>query len=178
MLRFGVFLTLILLLVGSVSAAGISVSQTIGANEMAFEDTLTFEVTLTWDGPQSAYFFGQPLNPGFEKLKVGRFSSAISSAGSGDAEITTKRFEYQLIPILSGQAQISPVAIEYVSWPDSIPGKLSTEAMSIKVAEPRPKKIKEPVSWLWWAVVIVLLAGGGAVAVFRVRSKSQVEEKP
>lgn len=163
-------------LAASVSADAISVSQSLDAFETPYEDTVGFEITLSWTGPQSAYYFGRPLEGSFERLKVGRFSSSISSRGSGPDEVTTKQFRYELIPTAPGKGIIHSITISYLQWPDSIAGELVTEEMSIRVAEPLPVKKEEPTGSIWWmaGAAFLIAAAGGGVA-WRIRSRQPVE---
>jgi hypothetical protein len=166
------------LLAGSVSADAISVSQSLDAFEIPFEDTVGFEITLTWTGPQSKYYFGRPLEGSFERLKVGRFSSSISSSGFGPDEVTTKQFKYELIPTAPGKAIIRSIAIGYLQWPDSIPGELVTEEMSVRVAEPLPVEKEKNQSSVWWfAGAAILVAAGGGVTVWIMRRRRPVEKE-
>lgn len=176
MMRAVACLISVQLLAGSVCADAISVSQSLDAFDIPFEDTVGFEITLTWTGPQSKYYFGRPLEGSFERLKVGRFSSSISSSGSGPDEITTKQFRYELIPTAPGRAIIRSIAIGYLLWPDSIPGELVTEEMSVRVAEPLPVEKEENRSSVWWfAGVAILVMSGGGVTVWIIRRRRPVE---
>jgi hypothetical protein len=105
---------------------------------MAYEETATVEIAITWEGSPLAYRFDKPLRLESNRLKVASFSSTVSSAGSGTEEITTKVFRYSLSPTGSGLATIEPVSIEYVTWPDSIAGELLTDPMTVSIAEPIP----------------------------------------
>ncbi|HUV31229.1 MAG TPA: BatD family protein [Acidobacteriota bacterium] len=129
---------LLVLPVPAAMSAGISISQSIDKTETAFEDVVHLEIRLSWPGPQSAYLFDQPLNPVFDGFKVTEFSSSVSSTGSGENEITAKTLRFTLAPRSSGMASIQPLTVSYVSWPDSIPGELVTEAMVVTIAERRP----------------------------------------
>jgi len=102
-------------LAAAVAAEGISVTQSVDRFSIPFEDSVHFEIVLQWDGPQTAYLFPKPLNPTFERLKVRGLTSSISSSGSGEAETTTKKFRYTLIPTASGTGRIEPVTISYLS---------------------------------------------------------------
>lgn len=177
MMRAMACLISVQLLAGSVSADAISVSQSLDAFEIHFEDTVGFEITLTWTGPRSKYYFGRPLEGSFERLKVGRFSSSISSSGSGPDEVTTKQFKYELIPTAPGRAIIRSIAIGYLLWPDSIPGELVTEEMSVRVAEPLPVEKEELPGSIWWFAGAAVLVAGGGVTVWILRRRRPVEIK-
>jgi len=139
---------MILLLMAAVAAlaagvavadgTGIAVSQRIDRHETPFEQPVQMEIALSWNGPQSAYLFDKPLRPDLERLKVREFSSSISSTGSGLDERSVKVYRFTLVPTSAGTGRVDPVAISYVSWPDSTPGELYTEAMSILIADPVP----------------------------------------
>lgn len=170
---------------GSLSAAQITVSQSLDKFEMPYEDQAHFEIILTWPGPQSAYFFDKPLRPELENLKVKQFSSTISSANEAAGETTTKKFEFTLVPIGSGQGKIEPVTVSYVTWPDSVPGSLVTEAMAIKIASPVPSKRAGKsglrFAWYWWVamgVAVILAAGAAILFVWRKRKPREVVKSP
>lgn len=165
-----------------IRADGIEVSQSLDRFSIPFEDSVHFDIVLRWDGPQSAYLFTKPLSPSFDRLKVRGFTSSIGSTGSGKDEVTTKRFRYTLIPTSSGAAGIDPVAISYISWPDSIPGELVTEAMTVQIAEPLPP-VEEGGSSTMWIVIISLVAVGGLVAFilmkqFKAKQPKEIEKTP
>jgi len=166
----------------SVGAASISVAQSIDRTEMAFEDTAAFRVTVTWDGPVYAYRFEKALRLNSDKLKVARFSSSVRSSGIGPTEITTKVFEYQLAPILSGVATIQPMVLEYVTWPDSLVGELGTDPVSLAIAEPVPAELRKegglPGGWLALIIVGVMGAAVGAFAFFKPKPKVEKIKSP
>jgi hypothetical protein len=166
----------------SVGEASISVSQSIDRTEMAFDDTAAFRIIVTWDGPALAYRFEKALRLNSDKLKVARFSSSVRSAGSGPTETTTKVFEYQLAPVLSGIATIQPLVLEYVSWPDSLVGELTTDPVSLAIAEPVPAELREKGGlsggWLALIVVGVLGAAVGAFAFFKPKPRIEKVKSP
>ncbi len=171
-----ILLLLLLMIAPSLRADGISISQSLDRTSVAFEDSARFEIVLNWNGPQSAYLFGQPLSPHISGLRVHGFSSSIMSTGEGDAEITTKAYRYTLVPTTSGVGRIEPVSISYVTWPDSIPGELVTEAMTVNVAPPRPAEPEHGSSVVWVVAVVVIAALVTAgVVVRRTRAKKPVE---
>ena len=158
----------------------ISLSQSVDRTEMRFEDTLGFEITVRWQGSPIAYRFEHALRLKSDQLKVASFSSTVSSDGAGPTETTTKKLMYKLAPVLSGQATIDPVAVEYVSWPDSIPGMLMTDPVHVTVAAPSPKaQTGDGVSNLWIALTAVLVIGipAAVVGILRRRRGKAVEPK-
>ncbi len=70
---------------------------------------------------------------------------------------------YTLVPTASGTATIPPVSVSYLSWPDSIPGELVTEAMTVQIADPLPPVSRGRGNVLWWVVGGVVTAAAGAV---------------
>ncbi|UCC44058.1 MAG: hypothetical protein JSU65_13255 [Candidatus Zixiibacteriota bacterium] len=157
MLGTGKYIIFILMLGPVALAEGISVSQTIDKSEVAFEDVVHLDITLTWPGSQTAYLFERPVDPILERLKVGSRSSTVSTSGTGPDLITTKKLSFTLVPVQAGTAHIRPVVVEYLIWPDSIPGELTTEAMAITIAEPvRQPEGDETIST---GLVMVLVAG-------------------
>jgi hypothetical protein len=168
----GALVILTALSTGSVWADGISITQSLDRTEMAYDETASFEIVLSWPGPQSAYRFDKPLRPRFDRLKVQRFSSSVSSSGTGPEEITTKKYLYELVPTVSGPGTIDPVAVAYVSWPDSIPGELFTEALTIQIAPPvaaEPEEDGNIWPFIFLGVAIVVVGGGAAVIWMRKR---------
>jgi len=169
-------LTALTLVVSSVFAGGITVSQSLDKTSMAFEDSASFEIILQWDGSQVSYRFDKPLDPDMDRLSVRGFSSSIGSKGSGDSEITTKKYKYTLIPKQSGTGRIEPIMISYVSWPDSIPGEMVTEAMTIRVAEPRPVSSKDNT-----VITVIVVAAISAIAftvIFVMYRESKADQVP
>ena len=169
-------ITLAVIFVVASASAEISVSQNLSKTDIAFEDTTVFEIVLQWDGPQSAYRFDKPLNPLIELMRVKGFSSSISSTGTGADEKTTKRYHYVLVPTQSGTGHIAPVDISYLIWPDSTPGQLTTEPMSVQIAKPvaKPEKAAR-FPWLYIALAVVVLGGAVTAVVFIRRPKVAVE---
>jgi hypothetical protein len=157
-----VFLVLLCL---PVAGQAISVSQSLDRSQVAYEDSLLFEISLQWDGPQYAYLFDRPLNPVFDRLQVRGFSSSIGSTGSGADEVTTKKYKYVLIPTSSGQGRINAVTISYMTMPDSVAGELLTEPMAVTIAEPIPVVIGEGGKALIYIIVAVVIIIGVIVVV-------------
>ena len=173
--RFIILLFLILS-VSIADASGIGVSQSIDKTEMAFEDVVVLEIELTWQGSQVSYLFNKPLNPVFNQFKVQRFSSSISSSGKNNDERTTKRMKFTLEPTVSGLATIPVLTIEYLAWPDSIPGELVTEMMTVTVAEPLPvvEAETEGLSVITTITAIVLVLVVAVVVVFVLRRRKPI----
>jgi len=170
-------LLLTLCLASSSLAGGISISQSVDKTETAFETTVVFELTFSWDGPQSAYIFTQPLQPVCDRMKITRFSSTISSTGTGENEITAKKYKFTLQPVSAGMAHIEPVTVSYLAWPDSIPGELFSEPMSVVVLDPVPVVVEDelPVTTIVIIIVIVIvLAALISVALFFYSKKKKV----
>jgi len=168
----------IIIFAGSVSADGISVSQSLSESTIPFESSAAFEIKLQWNGPQWAYRFDRPLSPTFDRLKVKGFTSSISSRGSGPDEISIKTYQYTLIPTSSGRGTIDPVNIPYVALPDSIPGELVTEEMTIQISEPVPV---EETNWtkiiLIITVIAIVLVSIIVVFFLKLRKRGDMEIK-
>jgi len=175
-------LLFLILSVSIANASGIGVSQSIDKTAMAFEDVVVFEIELTWQGTQLSYLFDKPLNPVFDQFKVRKFSSSISSSGVGEEERTTKRMKFTLEPTASGLATIPALTIEYLAWPDSIPGELVTEMMAVTIAEPLPVVENETgglsVGTAIIVVVVVLAVAVVVVIVIRRRKPIKVAKSP
>jgi len=156
-------------------AGEIAISQSLDRFRIPFEDSIHFDVVLQWQGPQSSYLFTSPLGTTFDRLKVRGFTSSISSTGSGDDEVTTKSFRYTLIPTSAGAATIDPITVSYISWPDSVPGQLVTEAMTVQIAEPLPPV--EGGGATVWVMVVLLVVVGGLAALILVKRSAAREPK-
>ncbi|UCE23144.1 MAG: hypothetical protein JSU74_07495 [Candidatus Zixiibacteriota bacterium] len=153
-------------------AEGISVSQSLDEDNIAFSDSVKFEIVLQWDGPQTAYFFDKPLNPQIEGLKVRRFASSVGSDLTAGKEITTKKFLYVLEPVTSGMGRIAPLEISYFTWPDSLPGRLVTEAMAVTIAPPRTvDKARQSFWWIWLVLIVAVVGSAIVIAIAIVRQK-------
>lgn len=162
---------------GGALADGIEISQSLDNPSIAYADSAKFEIVLTWDGSQTAYLFDKPLSPQFESLRVRRFASSISSSLVGEKEVTTKKFLYVLEPTMAGIARIEPVTISYLSWPDSLPGQLVTEAMSVTIGPPQVAVIPdESFGWLWWVIVPGLVFVAAVIVAVLVRGKRRPVE--
>ncbi len=153
---------------------GITVSQSIDRTTIPFEETVTVDITLTWQGSQFSYRFDRPLNPQLDRLKIKEYSSTVSSSGSGETEMTTKRFRLTLSPTSAGKAEISPITIAYLKWPDSLSGEVVTEAMSVSIADPKPAAENEPMRLVDWVKIIAAIAAPLVLIVaFYLRRKRQ-----
>ena len=178
MVRFTAGLLISLVVAAPIFANGISVSQSLNKTNIDFTDSVQFEIVLEWDGSQMAYLFDKPLSPSMNGLKVRRFASSIGSNVRAGSEVTTKRFLFVLEPTMAGLTSIEPVTIGYVRWPDSIPGQLLTEAITVSVAPMRTEIKPRPSLWYVWVLVgLAVVAAGGVVvlAIFR-RSRRPVSQ--
>lgn len=144
--------------VSSLAAGRISLSQSLDKNQMAFEDSVTLTLTLTWPGPQYAYRFDRPVQPQLESFQLGPFATSISSEGTGNEEITTKVYNYTLLPLDFGKQVIEPITISYVSYTDSIPGELLSEPLVVEVAKPvPPPEVADQIATEWIVAGILLV---------------------
>ena len=168
---------LILIIVPSISyTEGIEISQSLSQTEIAFEDSVTFEIQLQWEGPQSIYLFPRPLSPYIDRMKVRGFSSKISSNMIDGKEITQKRYTYTLIPTSAGLGLIDSVSVPYRYYLDSIPAILISEPMSVTIAYPRPKEKKDDSFPYWMVIVGLIVLGGGIGSYFMFIKKSKSKE--
>lgn len=124
----------------SFAASEIELSQTVSDNNIKFEDSLLFEIKLTWEGSPLDYIFDKPLKPSFDRLKIGRFSTTVGSKIVDNKEITTKTFSYTLSPTLAGKGLIDPVTIHYLNRVDSLPGELVSQGLAVDIAYPVKKE--------------------------------------
>ena len=176
-------IVILLMLATAVAAQDITVSQSVDRTSMAFEDTAHFRVTLTWTGPPQRYLFNKPLRLDADNMAVTRFSSSVSSRGSGDEEVTTKVYDYDIAPTLSGNGTIRRLEIEYLLWPDSINGTLATDPVVIQIANPRPKESSQNLGILPYLGGGFVVTGGVVVVVVflalrkRRRNRAPVQTK-
>jgi hypothetical protein len=176
-LRVGLILFALVLL-GVSGAQAIGITQSLDKADIAYEDRANLEIVVTWTGSQTSYIFDKPLQPPLENLKVQQYSSTVSSTGSGASEITTKRFTFALMPTGPGIGKVSPVTVSYYSWPDSIPGQLVTEEMTLHIASPIAKKKTTGGAvplWIWIAGAAVTLIGAAIVVVLLIRRRTPKE---
>jgi hypothetical protein len=165
-------LLLVFAALASASTGDITVSQSLDRTSMAFEDTARFQISLTWSGPPLRYRFDRPFRLDVDNLKVINFSSSVSSEGSGDSEVTSKVYNYELTPTLSGTGTIRRLEIEYLTWPDSVSGSLATDPVELHIDNPRPK----PKSQQWGAIPYLaggFVLSGGVVVVVLVAAVRQ-----
>lgn len=167
---FSVALMLVLSL-GAQRALAISLTQSIDKTEMPFEDSAKFEITVEWLGSQFAYRFINPLNPYIDRLKISRFTSSISSFGTGKDEKTTKKFTYVLVPTSGGKGKIDPITINFITWPDSVSGELVTEPVAMTIGEQiiKPKAGEFPA---WISIMGGLLLIGSGATIYFLRAKA------
>lgn len=167
----------LLMSITAVNARAITLTQSVDKTEMAFEDSVKFEITVEWNGPQFAYRFPKPLSPYIDRLKVGRYSSSISSTGQKESEVTIKKFTYVLEPTSGGLGLIDPITINYISWPDSIPGELVTEKVTIQIADQIIVKPSET-SNIWYYLIGALVIVSGGATFFVLRSRAAKNKIP
>jgi hypothetical protein len=150
----------------SVGDVGISVSESLDRSEVPYESTAVLEVSLTWQGSSAEYLFDRPPQLVLERLKVAKVSSTVSASGTGTEEVTTKKVRFTLKPTSSGLGKIDPAVFGYLRLADSVAGTVSTQALSISIAEPvRVAKRKAAVAssrtrlTITAAVVLALIGG-------------------
>jgi hypothetical protein len=181
-LQLSSLLCVVSLLITPAGRASISVSQSVDRTDMAFEDTANFRVVVTWDGPVYAYRFDKAFRLQSDRMKIARFSSSVRSTGTGPSEVTTKVFDYQLAPSLSGIATVQPMVIEYVTWPDSTVGQLATDVVTIAVADPVPAATRDKGGFDggWIALIVVGVLGlvFGLYAAFKPKAKKEIIKSP
>lgn len=165
-------------LTGPCLADGISVSQRLDKATVAFEDSASFEIKLQWNGSQAAYRFKQPLETYFDRLRVGGFTSSIASRGSGPNEITTKTYQYTLLPTSAGVGKIDPITISYVIRADSTEGELVTDEMAVRIREPVPVAPEGNGVPLWLVISIIVVAVAVVVGAMVAHSKRKAAMLP
>jgi hypothetical protein len=160
----------------SVSDAGISVSEILDRAEVPYESTAVLEVSLSWPGPAGRYLFDRPPQLALERLKVAQISSTVSVTGGGPEEVTTKKVRFTLKPTSSGLGKIDPATFGYLHVSDSVSGTVSTQALTISIADPlRVAKRKAVVASsrirLAITAAVVLFLIGGVYLFIRARNR-------
>ncbi len=123
-------------LADSTAVSGISVGQILDRTEVPYESTAVLEVSLTWPGGAGEYLFDRPPQLSLERLKVAQISSTVSATGSGETEVTTKKVRFTLKPTSAGLGKIDPATFGFLHLADSVTGSVSTQALTISIAEP------------------------------------------
>jgi hypothetical protein len=164
---------LIIWAVGTAYAAGgeISVSSSIDKSEIAYEDEVQLTVELKWEGDITAYRFEIIPLPETEKLQAGGSSTQTSSLVEDSIEYTVRTYKYDFRPILAGTGIIRPITFNYVTWPDSLPGQLTTQEYRILIAEPKLVVTKGGISTAGIIVIIVVIIVIAAAVVFVIIRK-------
>jgi hypothetical protein len=158
-------------------AEEISLSASVDKTDIAFEDSLNLTVVLKWQGDIRNYSFEVLPLPKTENLKVVGTSSTIASGEEDDTEVTSRTFKYWLKPTLSGTGVIEPLVLKYISWPDSIPGELTTQEFNVLIANPIPKPEKSSNTAIYIIVLIVLILIA-AVVISIIFLKKRPEKEP
>ncbi len=168
-------LILFLCFLNPVFGEEISLSAGLDKTDIAFEDSLGLTVVLKWQGDIRKYSFEVLPLPETERLKVVGTSSTIASDKENDTEITRRTFKYTLKPTLSGTGIIEPIVLKYISWPDSIPGELTTQQFKILIADPLPPPEKSGSSAVYIIILAVLVIAGAVIIVMAMRKRPQKE---
>jgi len=168
----------VILISGAAVGSEISLTGSVDKTDIAFEDSVKLTVEIKWLGDISSYNFQVLPLPEAENLKVTGTSSSISSKTGETGDITVRTFKYVLRPTGSGVATIDPVVLDYLSFPDSTTGQLSTQEFKILVAAriPRGNETNLPL----FAKILIGLAALvviGGVVIF-VRKYKAVDIEP
>ena len=172
-----------LVLIVAAGAQAISLTQSLDKTDIAYEDRATLEIVVTWPGTNSSYIFDKPLQPPLEKLKVQQYSSTVSSATGSSGEQTTRKFSFTLVPTGSGVGRIAPVTVSYYSWPDSVPGQLVTEEMTLHISAPVAKKSSGKTGmplgvWIAGGIGWLLIIGVIGVVIIKRRKPKVIVKTP
>ncbi len=172
-----------LVLFATAGAQAISLTQSLDKTDIPYEDRATLQIVVSWPGSQTSYIFDKPLQPQLENLKVQQYSSTISSATGSAGEQTTKTFSFALVPTGSGVGRIAPVTVSYYSWPDSVPGQMVTEEMTLHIASPVAKKSSGkagmPLSvWIAGGVGWLLIIGVIGLVIVKRRKPKEIVKTP
>lgn len=173
----------VLLSVGA-SAAQVTLSQSVSSDSLAFEDSLTLTVALTWSGgPEAVEFVESP------ELKVSNLTPA-GYTGSTESMIvdgelyTTKTHRYLLKSHLPGPGRIEPLQYEYLLAfsPDSGLHTVTSQAVVVAVGNPagRPTDIerRSGMGFIWGGLAVLALALAGRLFFFRSRERTRISDSP
>ena len=163
--RLIIILTCLLFLAVVEGATGedLSLSARLDKTEIEFDETVTLVLEIRWTGTIADYRFGILPLPETEHLAVKGSSSAISSEEHDGQDITSRTFRYEFKPTKGGIGRILPITLEYVTLPDSIPGQLTTQEYTVRIAQ--PVQINKPSGLAWYYYVIIAVIVVGAVIV-------------
>ncbi len=166
------------LILTSFASAEIKVSQSISDSKIAFEDSAQFQIVVEWEGSQSAYLFKKPLSPFIDRMKIGQFSSSVSSLMKNNVEFTQKKYNYTLIPTSAGLGLIDSISIGYLKRNDTLPSFVVTEPMEILIANPvaKIKNEDELNEWYLFGFALILIIGILLIVRWK-KSSTQIEIK-
>ncbi len=159
------------LTITSSTFAEIKISQSISESKIAFEDSVQFQIVVEWEGSQTAYLFTKPLSPYIDRMKIRQFSSSVSSNTVNGIEITTKKYDYTLIPTSAGVGLIDSISIAYMKRNDSVPGVLVTEPMEVLIANPIAK-VKDEGGFNYWLIIygVLFVIIAGVLSYLKIRN--------
>lgn len=152
---------------------------------MPYESTAVLEVSLSWPGSADEYLFDRPPQLALERLKVTKISSTVATSGERGGEITTKVVTFTLKPTSSGLGKIDPATFGFLHLADSVAGTVSTQALTLSIAEPiKVAKRKAAAATsrtrltVTAAVVLALISGLYLAVRFRNRRTKPVVKSP
>ncbi len=172
----------IFIVLGSVAfGSDISISAEVSRLTIAFEETDTLTVKLTWQGEPFLYQIDDFPMPGLEKLQILGSSSSVASKSDPDSpsgELTVRTYTYILEPVNYGTAVISPLTLNATNKLTQESHVLQTGKLTVEIAKPVPKKVQDT----GVSSTTIGFSGGGVIAfvvaifiVRRMRAK-KVEE--
>ena len=156
--------------------AEVEVSQSVSSDEIAFEDSVQFQIVVEWKGGQADYLFNKPLSPYIDRMKIGRFSSSVSSLQKDGIEFTQKKYNYTLLPTSAGLGLIDSISIAYLKRGDTLPSYVMTEPMEITIAVPQPKVKKDDSMKSTYIFGCIILLVIGIFVILLRRKNSQTKE--
>lgn len=157
-------------------SADIELSSALDKTDIAFEDSVILRVELKWQGDIRNYSFGLLPLPQTSNLQVVGTSSSIASREEDGVEITVRTFKYSFKPTLSGTGTIEPITIDYVAWPDSIPGQLTTQTFRVLIANPLPPpEVSNLPNIILIALGLLIVV---AIVIIVLVKRKKVETKP
>lgn len=167
---------LVLGIAGTAVSDELSLSASLDKTAIGFEEKVTLVLEIRWTGTIADYRFGMLPIPETERLAVQGSSSAISSDEREGQDITTRTFRYEFKPTKGGTGRIYPITLEYITMPDSVPGQLMTQELTVLIAPPMKKVEETGLAWYYYVIIAVIVIGVViAVIVFVIKRGASVE---
>ncbi len=177
----GWFISFCLVLsISGVEAKNIELSAEVSSVAIAFENTDTLTVRLSWQGEPYLYELDAYPTPTLQKLEAAGSATSISSGRNDDGdEITTRIYTYYLKPIDYGTGVIEPIVITAQNRETGESHTLETGRITVEIDKPIPKPTRTRPQDIIIGIllaVVVLGCGGLIWAVSGPRRREDTEK--